>query len=69
LYDGVEVGEHRYDLLVEGKVLVELKSVDDLSPKHTAQVISTLKAAGVRVGLLLNFDEVRLIDGLKRVVL
>lgn len=68
-YDGVVVGEHRYDLLVDDRVIVELKSVDRLSDKHAAQLISTLKAAGVTVGLLVNFNEVRLVDGVRRVVL
>ncbi len=69
MYDGIDVGEHRADLLVEGKVVVELKSVDAISSKHVAQTISTLKALGVKVGLLINFDEARLVDGVKRVVL
>jgi GxxExxY protein len=43
-YDGVEIGEHRADILVEDRVLIELKSTDGLHPKHTAQVMSTLKA-------------------------
>ena len=68
-YDGVQVGEHRVDLFVEGKVVVELKSVDALNEKHKAQVISTLKAVPARVGLLMNFNEARLVDGLQRVVL
>ncbi len=67
-YDDVEVGEHRLDLLVENKVVLELKSVDGLAPKHTAQIISTLKAVGAKVGLLINFDEARVVDGIKRVV-
>ena len=67
-YDGVEVGEHRIDLFVEGKVVVELKSVDEISQRHVAQVISTLKAVGATVGLLINFDQARLVDGVKRVV-
>ncbi len=68
-YDGIEVGEHRLDLFVESRVVVELKSVDAMVPKHTAQLISTLKAVGARVGLLINFDEIKLVDGLQRVVL
>ena len=68
-YDGVAVGEHRVDLFVEGKIVVELKSVEDISQKHVAQVISTLKAVGATVGLLINFDQARLVDGVKRVVL
>lgn len=68
-YQGVDVGEHRADLVVEGRVVVELKSVDQVLGKHVAQVISTLKALNVKVGLLLNFDEARLADGVRRVVL
>ena len=67
-YDGVEVGQHRLDVLVEGKVVVELKSVEVLTDRHVAQVISTLKAVGVKVGLLINFNESRLVDGIRRVV-
>lgn len=67
-YDGVEVGLHRIDLLVEGKVVLELKSVDALTQKHVAQMISTLKAVGAKVGLLMNFNESRLVDGIRRVV-
>jgi GxxExxY protein len=69
LYHGREVGEHRIDLLVEGKVVVELKSVEDLAKKHVAQVISTLKAADARVALLMNFNEAKMVDGVRRVVL
>ncbi len=68
-YDGVPVGEHRLDILVEGKVVVELKSVEMLSQKHVAQVISSLKAIGAAIGLLINFNEARLVDGIRRVVL
>ena len=52
----------------EGKVVLELKSVDILTQKHVAQMISTLKAARAKVGLLINFDESRLVDGIRRVV-
>lgn len=69
VYDGVQVGLHRADILVEGAVVVELKSVEALVPRHRAQLISTLKAVGASVGLLMNFNEARLAQGLKRVVL
>jgi GxxExxY protein len=69
LYDGVVVGEHRIDIVVEDKVVLELKSVEQLTAKHVAQTISTLKAAGLRVALLLNFDEAKLVDGVRRVIL
>ncbi|KKK97213.1 hypothetical protein LCGC14_2655010 [marine sediment metagenome] len=68
-YDGVEVGLHRIDLFVEEKVVVELKSVDRVASKHVAQVISTLKAVGAEIGLLMNFDEARVVDGISRGVL
>ena len=54
-YSGVEVGTHRLDLLVAGKVVVELKATSDLSSVHQAQLSSYLKATGNRIGLLLNF--------------
>ena len=68
-YDGVLVGEHRIDLLVEDTVVVELKTVERILDVHTAQIMSTMKAAQRDVGLLLNFKQARLIDGVKRVVL
>ena len=69
IYDGVVCGEHRLDILVEGKVVLELKNVDAIHEKHLAQVISTLKAFRARVGLLLNFNEAQLTRGLRRVIL
>lgn len=69
LYDGQVVGEHRADLLVEGQVVLELKCVESLTSKHVAQVISTLKAVAVKVGLLINFNEAIVTQGIQRVVL
>ena len=69
LYDGIPVGEHRVDLFVEGRVVVELKSVEIITSKHVAQAISTLKAVKAEVALLMNFDEAVLADGIRRVVL
>ena len=54
-YKGAEVGRHRLDLLVDNRVIVELKTVEDLSVVHYAQVRSYLKATGLTVGLLVNF--------------
>jgi len=54
-YDGEEVGRHRLDILVEGKVIVELKTVEELSKAHYAQVRSYLKATNLTVALLVNF--------------
>ncbi len=59
----------KLDLLVEGKVVVEIKSVQKLPEVATAQVLSYLKATGLRRALLINFGEARLVDGVKRVSL
>ncbi|MCL2700904.1 MAG: GxxExxY protein [Phycisphaerae bacterium] len=68
-YDGVQVGEHRIDMLVEDVVVVELKAVERFLEVHTAQILSTMKAAQKNVGLLLNFKQAKLVDGIKRVSL
>jgi GxxExxY protein len=65
-YHNVEVGTHRLDLLVEGKIIVELKAVKDLTDIHFAQLRSYLKATGLKVGLLMNFAKPTL--EVKRVV-
>ena len=57
---GVVVGRHELDLLVEGRVVVELKSVKRLDPVHFAQVRSYLAATNLDIGLLFNFGGVRL---------
>jgi GxxExxY protein len=64
-FRGREVGHFQGDILVEGKVLLELKAVRALAPDHQAQLINDLKATGVEVGLLLNFGTQRL--GFRRV--
>ena len=56
------------DLLVEGKVVVELKAVEELTDAHRAQVLTHLKWANLRVGLLINFNEASLRRGLRRLV-
>jgi GxxExxY protein len=65
-YLGVEVGTHKLDLLVENTIIVELKAVKELSDIHFAQLRSYLKAANLKVGLLLNFSKPTL--EVKRVV-
>jgi GxxExxY protein len=66
-FEGEEAGVHRLDLLVEGQVVVELKAIKALEDIHFAQVKSYLKATGMHVGLLINFNSPTLI--IKRVVL
>ena len=55
LYDGLVVGEYVADLVVEGKVIVEVKAASALDSSHEAQILNYLKATGTEVGLLLNF--------------
>jgi GxxExxY protein len=59
---------YRIDLLVEEKVVVELKSVEAICPIHQAQMISYLKLSGVSLGLLMNFNVVHMKEGIKRFV-
>ena len=59
----------RADLVVENKVLLELKSIDQLMPIHTSQVITYLKLTGLRTALLINFNVPTLRTGLKRISL
>ncbi len=54
-YDGMDVGKHRLDLMVENTIVVELKTVKELDDIHFAVVKSYLRAANLRHGLLLNF--------------
>ena len=56
-YMNVKVGTHRLDLVVENQVIIELKAVSEFHPAHQAQVISYLKATGLKVALLLNFGK------------
>jgi GxxExxY protein len=69
VYCGVklELG-YRIDLLVENLVVVEIKSVDGISPVHQAQILSYLKLSGRSIGLLMNFNVVHLKDGIRRFV-
>jgi len=57
IYKGVLLGEFFLDLLVDGKVIVELKALSQLLPVHKSQVITYLKASHLKVGLLINFGE------------
>ena len=60
---------YRIDLLVEDKVIIEIKSVDSLNPVHMAQIMTYLKLSGCRIGFLINFNVAFLKDGMKRVIL
>ena len=56
-YRGREVGEYYADLLVEGRIIVELKAVDALSRQHEIQLVNYLTVTGINTGLLINFGE------------
>ena len=59
---------YRIDLLVEKKLVIEIKSVEALSDVHLAQTLTYMKLGDYKLGLLLNFNVVKLKDGIKRVV-
>lgn len=59
---------YRIDLLVENKVVIELKAIDELNSKHAAQLLTYLKLGNYKLGLLLNFNEKLLRKGIKRIV-
>ena len=67
-YDELEFEEgFRADLVVEGKLIVELKSVEKLAPVHGKQVLTQLRLSGHKLGLLINFGEIHLRDGIERI--
>lgn len=66
-FEDVDVGLHRLDLVIDGQIILELKAVKALEEVHFAQVRAYLRATGLRVGLLLNFNSATLV--IKRIVL
>jgi len=60
---------YKLDLLIEGSIVIEIKSVEKLSKIHEAQLLTYLRLGDWRVGLLINFNELRLIDGISRKIL
>ena len=57
---------YRLDLFVEDRLILELKAVQDISGIHKAQVLTYMKLSGVTTGLLINFNQARLVDGIHR---
>lgn len=57
---------YRLDLLVENKVIIELKSVKNITPLDEAQILTYMKLTNIKTGLLINFNVIRLVDGIKR---
>ena len=69
LYQQEWVGEGRIDFLVEGKVVVELKAIEQILSVHPAQVVSYLKCTRLKIGILINFNTKYLKDGIRRILL
>ena len=70
VYKGVRLDMgYRLDLVVDGRIIVELKTVERLTRVHEAQLLTYLRLSGLRTGLLLNFNTAVLKDGIKRMVL
>lgn len=69
IYDGIDLNENlRLDLLVEDLVIIEIKSVDKVSPVRKAQIISHLKLTNNKLGFLINFNVPLIKDGIKRFI-
>jgi len=69
-YSGVKLDcGYRVDLFVDNKIIVELKSVDKVLPIHQAQLLTYMKLAGIKIGLLMNFNVQLMKNGIKRMVL
>jgi GxxExxY protein len=59
----------RADVIVDNRVLAEIKAIDRFAPIHEAQILTYLRLTNLKVGLLPNFNSVRMVDGMKRMVL
>src|SRR5262249_27345730 len=69
VYDGNRFDEaYRADLLINSKVIVELKSVETLTPLHAKQVLTQLRMSDLKLGLLINFGEAHLKNGIRRLI-
>lgn len=68
VYKGVKVGEGFIDILVEGKLILELKSMEALHDVHRAQAIGYLQATGLQLALLISFNVLQLGTGIRRVI-
>ena len=70
IYDEIKLDAgYKIDLLVENKVILELKSVEEIAPIHTAQLMTYLKLSSLKLGLLLNFNVKDMKKGIKRIIM
>jgi GxxExxY protein len=67
-YKGILLAGQRLDLIVDGRIILELKTVDQLIEIHQAQILSYLNATGLRLGLLINFKGATIKGNIKRVI-
>ena len=67
-YKGQVVGQGELDLLIHDRLVVELETVEAFAPIHVAQLLSYLKATGLRLGLLINFNVPLLQQGIRRII-
>ena len=58
----------RADIIVENKVIIELKSIEEIAPVHSKQLLTYLRLTGCKLGLLINFNEALIKDGIRRIV-
>ena len=65
-YDGISVGDYKADIVVDSKIVVELKVAPEITNIHEAQLLNYLRASGIRIGLILNFGLARI--GIRRMV-
>lgn len=69
VYNNLQMGTgFKADIIVENKIILELKSVEVLNPVHYKQLLTYLKLTGLKLGLLINFNEVLIKDGIHRIV-
>ncbi|MBP9887246.1 MAG: GxxExxY protein [Leptospiraceae bacterium] len=69
LYKGLSLGNYRLDLLIEDSIIVELKAVDRIEAVFEAQLLTYLKITNKQLGLLINFNQPLLKNGIKRIIL
>ena len=69
-YKGIQLdGGYRVDMLIENELIVELKAVEAIKGIHEAQLLTYMRLAGIKTGLLINFNVTKLKNGIKRYVL
>jgi GxxExxY protein len=68
-YRDIYISGQRLDILVENKLILELKTIDEILPIHEAQILSYLRSTGFRAGLIINFKVRQLKSGIRRIVL